>query len=69
VRKAIEELRREGHRICATPETGYFMAANDDELDRTCGFLYARAMTSLTQVAAMKRVALPDLRGQLRLPL
>ncbi len=69
LRLAIEALRCEGHRICATPETGYFMATTDAELDGTCGFLYTRAMTSLKQVAAMKRVALPDLRGQLRLPL
>lgn len=41
----------------------------DAELDGTCEFLYARAMTSLTQIATLKRVALPDLRGQLRLRL
>jgi hypothetical protein len=32
-------------------------------------FLYHRAMTSLKQVAAMKRVSLPDFRGQLNLPI
>lgn len=68
LRRVIEELRREGHPICGTPETGYYVAADDAELDRACGFLYERAMTSLSQVAAMKRVTLPDLRGQLNLP-
>lgn len=68
VRTLVEELRREGHHICATPETGYFIAATDDELDITCKFLYERAMTTLSQIAAMKRVSMPDLRGQLRLP-
>lgn len=68
LRKTIEELRREGHHICGTPAEGYYMADCEDELDRTCRFLYERAMTTLAQVAAMKRVSLPDLRGQLRLP-
>lgn len=68
VREAITELRNEGFHICGHPSTGYFLAANGDELDRTCAFLYARAMASLQQIAKMKRVSLPDLRGQLRLP-
>lgn len=67
VREHIEALRREGEHICAHPATGYYMAASAEELDDTCRFLFARAMTSLRQVAAMKRVALPDLAGQLRL--
>ena len=68
LRHQIEELRRDGHHICGHPSTGYFIAASDDELVRTCTYLYSRAMTSLQQVAAMRRVSLPDLRGQLRLP-
>lgn len=68
LRQVIEALRTDGHRICAHPAHGYYLAANDDELDRACEFLVERAMTSLRQVSAMKRVALPDLRGQLRLP-
>lgn len=69
IRKAVEELRREGHHVCADPARGYYLAETDDELDQTCRFLYTRAMTSLTQVAAMKRVSLPDLAGQLRIRL
>lgn len=69
LRTVVEALRDAGHPICAHPSTGYFVAASSAELDRTCLFLYSRAMTSLKQVAAMKRVALPDLRGQLNLPL
>ena len=68
LRAAIEELRREGFQICGRPETGYFLADTEAELNRTCNFLYDRAMTGLAQVAAMKRVALPELRGQLQLP-
>lgn len=69
LRSVIEALRCAGHAIGAQPSTGYFLAATDADLDGTCEFLYARAMTSLQQVAAMRRVALPDLRGQLRLRL
>ena len=69
LRMAVEALRRAGHCICAHPSTGYFIAGCDADVDETCEFLYARAMTSLQQISAMKRVLLPDLRGQLRLPL
>lgn len=67
LRQIIEKLRRDGHPICAHPANGYHLAANADELDRCCEYLTGRAMTSLQQVCAMKRVALPDLYGQLGL--
>jgi hypothetical protein len=69
LRHQIEELRRAGEHICGRPSTGYYLAANDDELQRTVAFLHDRAMTSLSQAAAMQRVSLPDLRGQLRIRL
>lgn len=68
LRTVIEQLRNEGHPVCATPEEGYHHAANADDLNRTCVYLTRRAVTSLRQVAAMKRIALPDLYGQLGLP-
>lgn len=68
VRRCIEELRRDGQHICAHPSTGYYIAATEEELIRTCDYLFDRAMCSLAQVAAMRNVSLPDLRGQLRLP-
>ena len=68
VRELVAELRRAGHHVCAHPASGYFLAENAAELDRTCLFLYDRAISSLEQIAAMKRVSMPDLRGQLRLP-
>jgi hypothetical protein len=67
LREAVVALRLEGCHVCGFPATGYFMAANDKELDSQCLWLFDRAMTSLKQIAAMKRVSLPDLRGQLRL--
>lgn len=68
LRQVIVKLRRDGHAICATPDDGYHHAANADDLQRTCLHLTRRAVSSLEQVAAMKRVALPDLYGQLGLP-
>ncbi|MCD7099084.1 hypothetical protein [Stenotrophomonas sp. MMGLT7] len=67
LRQIIEKLRRDGHPICAHPAFGYHFAADASELDRTCSFLLGRAMTSLEQVGAMRRVAMPDLYGQLGL--
>lgn len=67
-RDLVVQLRLDGHHVCSHPSSGYFMAADAAELDAACQFLYERAMTSLTQVAAMRRVSLPDLRGQLQLP-
>lgn len=68
VRQIIVDLRMEGHHICAHPALGYFMAETPQELEQTIEFLYDRAMTSLAQIARMKKVSLPDLRGQLHLP-
>lgn len=68
LRGIVVQLRTEGHHICAHPGAGYFLAADAAELDASCEFLLQRAMTTLKQIAAMKRVSLPDLRGQLHLP-
>ncbi len=68
LRQVITELRMDGQHICGTPEAGYYLATDVAELNKTCAFLYDRAMASLQQVACMKRVSLPDLRGQLHLP-
>ncbi len=67
VRSLVEALRMEGHHICAHPARGYFIARTDDELAETCEFLRHRALKSLTQIASMQRVSLPDLLGQMRL--
>jgi len=69
LREVIYALRLAGHPVCGVPTEGYYLAATAAELDRTCEFLYGRSMTSLRQVSAMKRVTLPDLRGQLGLAL
>jgi len=67
IRHVIEALRLEGQHICAHPSEGYFIASDEKELDETCNFLANRAMKSLAQVSRMKRIALPDIHGQMRL--
>lgn len=67
VRKAVEAMREEGMAICAKPETGYFVAVTEDELDLSCKFLRSRALKSLRQEARMRNISMPDLIGQLHL--
>jgi hypothetical protein len=68
VRTLVTLLRMDGEHVCGHPKEGYYMAANDDELNATFEFLNSRAMKTLTLLSKMRRVALPDLIGQLRLP-
>lgn len=67
VRTMVSELRLEGTAICGHPRTGYFIAANDQEIENTCKFLRSRALHSLALEAKLRKIALPDLIGQMRL--
>ena len=68
VRLQITVLRLEGLHICGMPSTGYFVAKTAEELNEFCDFLYGRALGSLRIVSALKKIAMPDLLGQLHLP-
>ena len=67
LRALISQLREEGIAICATPETGYFLAVTPEELGESCKFLHNRAMKSLRLASQMQKISLPDLFGQLLL--
>ena len=67
VRHLVTELREEGTAVCGHPATGYFIAANSEELEATCAFLRSRAMHSLKLESTLRHVPLTDLLGQLRL--
>lgn len=69
LRAVVDELRKEGHHICGMPSTGYYIAATKEELQRTCEWIFSRSINGIEQVAAMQRVSLPDLAGQLRIRL
>lgn len=67
LRDLVSALREEGIAICATPETGYYMAVTPAELEESCKFLHQRAMRSLVLASRMQQISLPDLLGQLKL--
>ncbi len=67
VRLLVTELRMEGEHVCGTPRDGYYMASSAEELEHTLQFLRSRAMHSLVLEAAMRKVSLPDLWGQMKL--
>jgi hypothetical protein len=67
LRSAISLLREAGHAVVGMPETGYFMAANADELREWHAFFRARTMHSLVLEARVLRKSLPELLGQLSL--
>lgn len=69
LREAISELRTRGHAVVGTPETGYYIAQTPGEVEECCRFLRARALHSLTIEARLRRLALPELLGQLALEL
>lgn len=72
LRKLITELRREGVPICSDPsntEGGYYLASAGSELNAYCKKLEERALKILSQQATLKKVALPELMGQIQLSL
>lgn len=67
LRHLVSELREQGIAICAQPKTGYFIPVTPDELKESCAWLEHRAMHSLVLLSKMRKVALPELLGQLKL--
>lgn len=68
VRDLVAQARLDGVALCGLPREGYYIAKTPDELQTTMAFLRARAMHSLRMEAAMAKMPLPDLLGQLTLP-
>lgn len=67
VRALVTDLRLDGVAVCGQPATGYYIAANAEEVETTCQFLRSRALHSLTLESRLRKVPLVDLVGQLRL--
>lgn len=63
VRKLVTDLRMEGHPICAHPAHGYFLAETHAELQHTCAFLRARAMSSLRAYSRLKKISATQIMG------
>lgn len=68
VRTHISDLRSEGSPICGHPSEGYYIAATAEEIQKTCAYLHARAIHSLTLESRLSNIPLPVLIGQLRIP-
>lgn len=68
LRRLISDARNDGVAIAGTPETGYFVAQNGRELEECCQFLRSRAMHSLQIEARLRKCALAELLGQLKVP-
>jgi hypothetical protein len=69
IRAAIKILRLQGWPICAHPADGYYWATEVAELEGTIAFLRDRALSSLSQISRLKKIAIPLLCGQAVLPL
>lgn len=65
IRTIVTDLRMDGAHICGHPASGYYMAESADELEQTLQFLRSRAMSSLVLESRMRRIAMPELLGQL----
>jgi hypothetical protein len=67
LRKSIKQLRERGYPIVSNAD-GYYWASNSNDLLAFFDFLRCRAFSSLRIVSRMMKIALPDINGQLRLP-
>lgn len=73
LRVLIDELQSvEGLRICSSQSRtngGYFLAQTSIDLNRYCDVLTHTALKKLEKVAKLRRMALPELLGQMSLGL
>lgn len=72
LRVLIDELQREGIRICSSRSNsngGYWLAATATELNSYCDVLKTEIVHKGSKVAALQRMALPELLGQMALNL
>lgn len=60
-------LRTRGYPVFADSH-GYYWATEPHQIVKLCKLLHKRAMTALKQITKLKHIAIPDLAGQLRLP-
>ncbi len=70
LRRVIRRLRRRAEPICSTSDKynpGYYLAETPEELMEFAERHRKRGLTSLAQAAALLKIGLPELLGQLRL--
>ena len=72
LRIIIRRLRRQGHPICSMNDKynpGYYLAETPEELLEFVDRHRRRGLTSLAQAAALLKIGLPELLGQLQFQL
>lgn len=72
IRKLITELRNEGRPICSVATStggGYYLAAAGSELEEYLKNNERRALRVLARNSRIKKIALPEYLGQMRLEL
>lgn len=70
LRKLIEILRREGVPVCSSTKKGsggYYLASAGSELEQYCRNLHNRALRVLVMEAKLRKIALPELLGEMQL--
>jgi hypothetical protein len=69
VRATIKHLiTQHGERIGSCP-TGYFMVETTEELEGVCEYFHGYGLSSLFVEARLRKMALPELLGQMKLKL
>jgi len=69
LRKLAKQLRYAGEPICSHASDGYWWAETTEDLKLAIGFLKGRALNSLKQVGQLKKIAFPNVAGQMSLDL
>ncbi len=67
IRQAVSDLRDAGVAIAALPSTGYYLAQTEGDIEGCCQYLRKRSMHSLRLKSRLRKMALPELLGQLSL--
>ncbi len=67
IRQAVSDLREDGIAVVATPATGYYIAQTADEIEECCQYLRKRSMHGLRLESRLRKMALPELLGQISL--
>ncbi len=70
LRRLIRRLRRRGEPICSMSDKfnpGYYLAETPEEMAEFIERHERRGLASLSQVAKLRQISMPELLGQLRL--
>jgi hypothetical protein len=70
LRNLVTELKKDGVPVCSVSDStggGYYLASAGSELDDYCKRLRIRALKILAQEARLRKLALPELLGQISL--